>query len=264
MQTVARVEDAEDDASRPAAGDDPRAWLGATSLIDLGDTKLRLKSGSLTQLSKGPREKALAIYGFVKRMELAKPMKVRFHRAREVLDAGSGDADDKATLFVALLRLAGIPARLRYVELRGDILRGLTSHMTRAARPVAEVWIGRWVRTDTYIFDARYMAAARQRLKDHGWRWGYGIYVGGATLWNGADDAYVGGSASDSDPMALGELPPVSDPHELVALPAWKARYRRVTRAAHWNVLAPAMGRVIRELREEAEQGIVPAARKPS
>jgi transglutaminase-like putative cysteine protease len=260
---VGRVADAGEEAG-PVAGDDPRAWLGASALIDLDDTKLRLKARSLTQLSKGPREQALAIYGFVKRMELAKPMKVRFHTAREVLDAGSGDADDKATLLVGLLRLSGIPARLRYVELRGDILRGLTSHMTRAARPVAEVWLGRWVRTDTYIFDARYMAAARQRLKDHGWRWGYGIFVGGATLWNGSDDAFVGGSPSESDPMALRELPPVSDPQELVALPAWKAQYRRVTRVAHWNVLAPSMGRVIRELREEADQGPALTARKPS
>jgi hypothetical protein len=257
------VGEAAEDAGA-VAGDDPRAWLGASALIDLGDTKLRLKSRSLTQLSKGPREKALAIYGFVKRMELAKPMKVRFRTAREVLEAGSGDADDKATLLVALLRLAGIPARLRYVQLHGDILRGLTSHMTSAARPVAEVWIGRWVRTDTYIFDARYMAAARQRLKDHGWRWGYGIHVGGATLWNGSDDAFVGGSPSESDPMVLGDLPPVSDPRELVQLPAWKAQYRRVTRAAHWNVLAPSMGRVIRELREEANPDSALTVRRPS
>jgi hypothetical protein len=244
--------------------DDPRDWLGGSALVDLGDTKLRLKSRSLTQLCKNPREKALAVYGFVKRMELAKPMKVRFRTAREVLEAGCGDADDKATLLVALLRLSGIPARLRYVQLRGDILRGLTSHMNRAARPVAEIWLARWVRTDTYIFDACYMAAARQRLKDHDWRWGYGISVAGATLWNGRDDAFVGGEPCETDPLAIGMLAPVSDPQELVALPAWKAQYRRVTRVAHWNMLAPGMSRVIRELREEASQGVVLTVRKPS
>jgi hypothetical protein len=81
---------------------------------------------------------------------------------------------------VALLRLVDIPARLRYVELRGDILRGLTSSVASASRPVAEIWLnGHWVRTDTYIFDAVYMAAARQRLKDTDWEWGYGIHRNG-------------------------------------------------------------------------------------
>ena len=97
----------------------------------------------------------LAVYGFVKRTPFAKPMKLHVRTAREVLDAGRGDADDKAALLIALLRAAEIPARLRYIELRGEILRGLTSNVTSAARPVAEVWLaGRWVRTDTYIFDA--------------------------------------------------------------------------------------------------------------
>jgi hypothetical protein len=244
--------------------DDPRDWLGPTGLIDLDDTKLRLKARSLTQLSKGRREKALSIYGFVKRMELAKPMKVRFHTAREVLEAGSGDADDKATLLVALLRHTGIPARLRYVQLRGEILRGLTSRMARASRPLAEIWLDRWVRTDTYIFDARYMAAARQRLKDRDWEWGYGIHVRGATLWNGTDDAFVGGLPSEQDPLVLGDIGPVSDPAELVASPEWKAQYRRVARTAHWNMLAPTMGRVIKELREEGSQGAAHSVRKPS
>lgn len=244
----------EDGREQQTPGDDPRDWLGGTPLLDLDDPKLRLKARSLTQLAKGPREQALAIYAFVKRLELAKPMKVRFHTAREVLDAGGGDADDKATLFMALLRVAGIPARLRYVQLQGDILRGLTSRMTRASRPLAEIWLGRWVRTDTYIFDARYMAAARQRLKDRDWDWGYGIHRAGAMLWNGLDDAFLGAWPTETDPMVIDTLGPVSDPQEVVALPAWKKAYRRVTRAAHWNLLAPSMDRVIRELREEADQ----------
>jgi len=135
-------------------------------------------------------------------------------------------------------------------------------NMSRAARPLAEIWLGRWVRTDTYIFEACYMAAARQRLKDRDWQWGYGIYVGGASLWNGADDAFLGGHPTERDPMVLRDLGPVSDPLELMALPAWKTDYRRVTRAAHWNMLAPMMGRVIRELREEASLGAAPSMRK--
>jgi transglutaminase-like putative cysteine protease len=240
------------------SNDDPTAWLAPTALIDLDDPKLRLKAQSLTQLCKTPREKALAVYAFVKRMRLAKPFKMRFRTAREVMDAGEGDADCKATLLVGLLRAAGIPARLRYVELRGEILRGLVNNMTRAARPLAEIWLGRWVRTDTYIFDAGYMAAARHRLKVEGEAWGYGIHVRGHAVWNGTDDAFLGGFPTHDDPMALREMPPVSDPDELSRVPEWRNDYRKVTRALQWNVAAPMMRKVIRELREEA---FTPSAR---
>lgn len=246
----------------PSLQDDPRGWLDSTSLLDLDDPKLRLKARSLTQLCKTQREKALVIYGFVKRMTLSKPMKLRCRSAREVLEAGGGDADDKATVLVALLRAAGIPARLRYVELDGPMLRGLVSTMTRAARPLAEIWLGRWVRTDTYIFDAAYMAAARQRLKDCGWHCGYGIHVAGHSLWNGVDDAFLGGHPTEDDPMVLRNLGLVSDPLELARSHAWRSRYRSLSRVLHWNVLAPSMGRIIRELREESSSRAVVVPRR--
>lgn len=242
--------------------DDPRAWLGSSRLIDLDDPKLRLKACSLTQLCKTEREKVLAIYRFVKRLTLYKPFKLRCRTAREVLEAGGGDADDKATVLVALLRAVGIPARLRYVELDGPMLRGLVATMTRAARPLAEVWLGRWVRTDTYIFDAVYMAAARQRLKDLGWPCGYGIHVAGHSLWSGNEDAFVGGHATEDDPMVLRELGLVSDPLELARSKAWRSRYRPLARVLHWNMLAPSMGRVIRELREESSSDAAVAPRR--
>lgn len=244
--------------------EDPRDWLGSTRLLDLDDPKLRLKAHSLTQLCKSEREKALAIYGFVKRLPYAKPMKLRLHTAREVMDAGGGDADDKATLFIALLRAAGIPARLRYVELSGEMLRGLVENMRAAGRPLAEIWLGRWVRTDTYIFDAAFMAAARQRLKDHGWPCGYGLHVTGHSLWNGTDDAFLGAAATGHDPMVLRELAVVSDPRQLVASPEWRREHRALTRGLRWNLAAPAMRRVIRQLREEAATPIFDVHRRTS
>lgn len=221
-------------------------------LLDLEDPKLRLRARSLTQLCKTDREKALAVYGFVKRLPFAKPLKMRLRTAREVLDAGRGDAPDKATLFVALLRLARLPARIRYVTLRGEILRGLTTGVTQAGRPQVEVWLhGRWVRTDTYIFDAPYMAAARQRLKDQGWEWGYGIHVQGAAVWDAIEDSYVGGFPTAEDPMVVEDQGVFVDPLEFVSSRAYRENHPRLARALHWNVLAPAMERAIRELRQD-------------
>jgi hypothetical protein len=245
--------------------DEPGAWLHSTPLLDLEDSKLRLRARSLTQLCKTEREKALAVYAFVKRIPFAKPFKMRLHTPREVLDAGRGDAPDKIAVLVGLLRLAGIPARIRYVELRGEILRGLTSSMASASRPIAEAYIGgRWVRTDTYIFDAAYMAAARSRLKEQGWDWGYGIHVNGQTIWNGLDDAFLGGVASDQDPMRIQDWGVFSDPLEFVSSPNYRTHHPRIARAVHWNVLSPLMERAIRDLRQEGPTASGGVSRKPS
>ena len=249
----------------PAPSEEPGHWLASSPLLDLEDPKLRLRVHALTQLCKSEREKALALYGFVKRMPFAKGLKLRLNTAREVLEAGRGDAPDKATLLLALLRLAGIPARIRYLMLRGDILRGLTSAMPTAARPLLEVWLHqRWLRTDTYIFDAAYMAAARDRLKERGWEWGWGIHVGGHAIWDAMGDSYLAGVPTESDPMVLEDLGLYADPLEFVCSRAYRDNHARIARALHWNLLAPAMHRAIRELRASAGAGQALAARRIS
>jgi hypothetical protein len=253
-------------ASQPVVEEDhPSLWLGASSLVDLEDPKLRLRVRALTQLSKTEREKALAIYGFVKRMPLAKPMKLRMRTARQVIDSGKGDAPDKATLLVAMLRAARIPARIRYVLVSGEILRGLTTRVSKAARPLVELWLhGRWLRTDTYIFDAAYMAAARQRLKERGWDWGFGIHVGGAMLWDGYDHAFVGGFPTHEDPMVLGDLGVYQDAKEFVESHAYRALRSRFARLVHWNMLAPTMQRSIHRLRDGRPAAAPVPGRRPS
>lgn len=247
------------DAPR-SVSDHPRDWLHTTDLLDLDDPKLRLKAQSLTQLCKDERERAMAIYGFVKRLPYTKRIKTRYPTARQVLDWNGGDGDDKATVLIALMRAARIAARIRYMEMDGQMLRGLIPSRTPAARPLAELWVGgRWVRTDTYIFDASYVAIARQRLKDEGWDCGYGIHVAAQQLWNGSDDAFLGGTPPERDPMILRELCVVSDPLELVTatVGAEGLRYRRTVRALQWNALAPGMRRAIEQMRsdDKADKG---------
>lgn len=242
--------------------DDPCAWTGATALLDLEDPRLRLRAQALTQLCKSEREKALACYAFVKRLPYTRPLKMRLRSAREVLDATRGDSPDKATLLVALLRLAGIPARLHYVELRGEIARGLTSSLASASRPIVEAWLqGRWVPTDTYIHDAAYMAGARQRLRELGWEHGFGIHRDGDAIWNGVDGAWVGGMPTERDPMVLEDLGYWHDPQAYIESALFRDRHPRVTRAMHWNAIALGMERVIRELRKPGTRA---AGRRPS
>ncbi|WP_186510926.1 transglutaminase domain-containing protein [Caenimonas sedimenti] len=239
-------------ASRPMPNeDDPGLWLGSSPLLDLADPKLRLRAQALTQLCKSERERALAVYRFVKRIPFSRPFKMRLHTAREVVQQDRADSADKAALLVALLRLAEIPARVRYLTLRSEMMRGLVDGPD-SMRPVVEVFRERhWVGTDTYIFDASYTAAARTRLRAYGWERGYGMDADGDMLWDGTGSAYVGKSPPREDPMVLQDHGVFCDTLEFVSSPQYRAAHSRLGRAVQWNMLAAGMERAIRELRED-------------
>ena len=244
-----------------AGADEPQRWLRPSALLDLEDTKLRLRVQSLTQLCNNEREKALAIYGYVKRLPLTRHFKLRARTAREVFDAGRGDAPDKATLLVAMLRLAQLPSRIRYVSLSGEILRGIAPGQEEAARPLVEVWLhGRWLRTDTFIFDPACMAAARQRLKDLGWEWGYGIHVNGHMMWDGYEDAFLGGVPTECDLMVVRDLGLFHDPAQFIASRAFR-RHGSLARLLQWNLLAPLADWALRGLRNEVVRPLPPSSR---
>ena len=241
------------DAAKGVAidADDPRRWLGSSGLIDLEDPKLRLRVRALTQLCKTERDKALAIYGYVKRLPLARRVKLTLRTARQVHDAGRGDGGEKATLLVAMLRIAGIPARIRVIMVSGEILRGVTSQLGEAPRPVLEVWLHeQWLRTDTFIYDAECMAAARQRLKELGWEWGYGIHVSGAMVWNGYEHAFLGGVPTECDLMVVRDAGLFDDPLQYHSSRAFFRLRARVVRLLQSTLLAPVIDRAWRRLRQ--------------
>lgn len=233
------------------AVDAPQRWLGSSALLDLEDPKLRLRVHSLTQLCQTDREKALAVYRYVKRLPLARRVKLRPQTAREVYDAGRGDAPDKATLLIAMLRIARLPCRIRVVSLAGEILRGVAPGSREAYRPIVEVWLqGRWLRTDTYIYDAACMAAARQRLKDLGWEWGYGIHVNGHMVWDGHEDAFLGGVPTECDLMVTGSLGLYNDAGHFHSSRAYRRQFT-LLETLRWTLIAPLVDWGLRGLRNE-------------
>lgn len=230
----------------------PSAWLGTTPVLDLEDTRLRLKVHALTQLCGSDREKVLALYGFVKRMPFAKPFKMRLYTAREVMDHRRGDSADKATLLVAMLRLAKVPARMHFVTLRTEVMHGLLHQGLAPTRPIVQAFLDDgWVGTDSYIYDARYAAAAQRRLLAEGWKCGYGMHIDGQMLWDARSDAFVNGRPPDQDPLVVQDHGVFCDPLEFVSSPSYRAAHTRVSRALHLNLRSPAMDRAIRELRKE-------------
>ena len=232
-----------------ADAQETQRWLVATPLIDLEDPKLRLRVHALTQLCRNEREKALALYGFVRRFRLSTRYSLRPRTARQVFDAGRGSAGEKATLLVAMLRIAGIPARIRYVTTSGELLRGVAGCLREADRPLLEVCLqGQWQRTDTYIFDAELVATARQRLRERGWEWGYGIHVAGSLAWNGRESAYLGGVPIECDLMVLREVGLVRDEIDYRAR-SRPALHLHLLRLLHWGWAAPVADRVRSRLR---------------
>jgi hypothetical protein len=151
------------------------------------------------------------------------------------------------------MRIAGLPARIRFMHMPGEFLRGLISQSSLTARAMAEIWVGgRWVATDTYIFDAAYMAAARQRLAEEKWDVGYGIARDGASIWNGGDDAFLLGEQRTRTNLIEGPEGLFEDPLDFVNGEPWRTTHPTLASTVHWNMKVPAMGKVIRELREEA------------
>lgn len=233
--------------------DEPHRWLVSTRLMDLDDPRLRMRGAALVQLCHSDREKALAIYASVKRVPFLRPFKMGPRSARDVLDSGHGDGPDKATLMIALLRLAGVPARLRVVVMRGEIMRGLVDGLGVINRPFVEMWIdGAWQSTDTYIFDADYMASARQALRAAGAAWGYGVHVESPMLWTGHGSTSMSPLPLDADPMVVQDLGLFHDPEHCMASQAFRTRHTSFVRYLRWNLMVPGMRRAVERIRRWA------------
>lgn len=232
--------------------------LAATPYIDRDHPAIVAAAREATAGRDDPREKAVALHDFV-RERVKFGWSGRFHdqRASEVLAAGIGYCNTKSTLFVALLRAAGIPARPRFVSLDARILDGLIDPGTRYVdHSVTEVWLdGRWVATDSYIVDRAAFEGAQARLRAEGRVLGHGVHRDGTTDWDGRRDAF----AQFVDPSLAGPDPgPHADIGALVASGKALNRLGPLLRLAFPALARPANRRI--EALRRSSAGSVPAA----
>jgi hypothetical protein len=176
-------------------------YLGATWLINTDHPSIKATSARLVAGKTTDREKAIAIHNFV-RDQIAYEFGPKFydHQASEVLRSGRGFCNPKGTLFIALLRAAGIPARQHFVEISPKILHGIVDPGTAwIDHSYTEVWLeGSWVSVDSYIVDPALFAGARRHLDEDGRELGYGIHRHGNLVWDGRSanfSQYVSGPA---------------------------------------------------------------------
>jgi len=182
---------------------DPGHWLGATRLLDLDDPKLRIRAMRVTQLAASDTQKAIFLHDFVKSLPFGCVAAFNHVPAAGVLRAGHGDCHTKGTLFVALLRSVGIPARLRFVLLSSSFLKGIIEiPQGQITHAVAEVYLkGRWVQTDTYVPDEPFETQALALLKKRNETIGLGVHIDALRDWDGCQSAHS--QYCDEDPASL-------------------------------------------------------------
>jgi transglutaminase-like putative cysteine protease len=99
--------------------------MGHTFFIDCDAAPIIEKSGELTAGIEGEKEKAIRIFYFVRdqiRYNVYAPRSTDAEfKASHVLATREGYCVQKAVLLVALARAAGIPARLRFAEIRSHL-----------------------------------------------------------------------------------------------------------------------------------------------
>jgi transglutaminase-like putative cysteine protease len=101
-------------------------YLKCTEIIDCDTKSIREKARALTEGLGTDREKAVALYYFVrdevKHNPYAPSQLLEDYKASSTLERGHGFCQHKAALLVALSRAAGIPARLGFVDVRDHLL----------------------------------------------------------------------------------------------------------------------------------------------
>jgi hypothetical protein len=225
------------------AAPEPREWLGPSALMDFDDKVLRAMARAIAN-GKKERERAVLAHAQVRALPLAFNRQARPAPAGAVLRRREGDAVDKATLLVALLRLGDLPARLLFAPPPPEALRGLPVDVCCGPRPMVEVCIeGAWQRTDTFIFDERYIRAAHHRLRQKHRDAGYGIALSGAIHWDGRRSASVLGADHaevNPDQYRYNDAAEYAQSLGLI---------QRVTRMGHWAVWTSQRALLSRSLR---------------
>ena len=230
---------------------DADQWLGSTQLLDLNDPKLRIQALRITQLASSATQKAVFIHDFVKSLPFGCVAAFDHVPAAAVLRAGRGDCHTKGTLFVALLRAAGVPARLRFVSLSSRFLAGIID-VTRESitHAVGEVYLsGRWVQTDTYVTDKQFELRVLRKLVELRLKVGLGIHVNADRYWSGQKDSHA--QYSDKDPLSLPleDLGVAHDPKYFYSDGSKQERQLGWTKRLKWLLVATVINHRVGKIR---------------
>jgi len=129
------------------------------------------------------QEKISSIFYYVRDdIKFAFPEEGDFVPASKTIEYGYGQCNTKSTLFLALCKSLGIPARIHFSLIKRDIQRGLFSGIIFLLMPkeISHSWVeikieGKWIKTDSFINDEDFYNAGKKKLKEKGWDTGYSV-----------------------------------------------------------------------------------------
>ncbi|NRA67699.1 MAG: MBL fold metallo-hydrolase [Pseudobacteriovorax sp.] len=191
--------------------DDPKLYLGETELFDTKHKGIAKLLANLSQGLENRRQIAVAIHDYV-RDQIAFGWREDFglYKGSEVLASKVGFCHSKTTLFVTMMRAAGIPARPLFAEINVDILDGLDIPGPYVDHSYAEVYLNQtWISLDSYIIPERMARRAKIKLKAAGKPMGLGVALEGESQWTGERPAFI--QFIDSDKVRAAEFPLYAD-----------------------------------------------------
>lgn len=150
--------------------DSLQEYVAATNLCDCEDPWLRRKAEETITGATTPEEKALKIFYYV-RDNIRFSMAYSRSKASQILQLGYGECLTKTNAHVALLRAAGIPARMRWVMVQTKVLHGLIADfvMRFMASEVSHFWAecylrGQWISCEAFLDRPLYEGMLTQGL----------------------------------------------------------------------------------------------------
>jgi len=145
-------------------------------LSDYDHPLIRTKVEEVTADSITPTDSLESIFHFVRdEIQFGFPAKWDEVKASETLQYGMGQCNTKATLFLALCRASGIPARIHAGLISIEIMRGVFPSFAFPFLPSAggHSWMeiqldDEWKPMDSYINDRLFYEGALLRLRESG------------------------------------------------------------------------------------------------
>jgi transglutaminase-like putative cysteine protease len=167
-------------------------YLKETNFLNFSDKSISSTTKKVISKATTDIEKAVAIHNFV-RDEIKFGFTNSFYnmKASDVLYAGVGYCNTKATLFIAMLRCAGIPARQHFVDIDVHILdEVIDPRRDFVDHSFTEVYLNeKWIETDSYIVDKLLHKYATKKLDETKKALGFGFHSQGTTEWDGKSNA---------------------------------------------------------------------------
>ena len=178
-------------------------YLRRTSLIDHDHSDITSAVSRITAGADNDVMSAVRLHDFV-RDEILFGWAPQFdsQSASQVLRCGIGFCNTKTTLLTALLRAAGIPARIHCVSINRRILSGLIRPPSQYVdHSYVEVALHhRWIGIDSYIVDRPLHRAAVAECNARHLLVGFGVHVRGSTHWDGQSNSFSQFLVDDSVP----------------------------------------------------------------